>query len=150
MSDDAQIARRLGELCSICEERPRNTGYLLCQTCYEQLQTSDDEDEDAEEDDEFDVPAEDASYEVLLEWCKRREKDREAELIRSTICDNLPTHKCGKKEKGQCSICMEHYKVRESMITLPCFHTFHETCCRQWIVEKAICPVCMTQVKMST
>ena len=152
MSDDAQLAQRLSQLCDICEERPRNAGYLLCHICYQQVrQDDDDEDDDDEEDYEeySDVPPEDASYEDLLEWCKRRDKDEEADLLRSTLCDNLPTHKCGKEEKGQCSICMDNYKVRQTMITLPCFHTFHETCCRQWIAEKAVCPVCMTEVKAS-
>ena len=150
MNEDAQLAQRLSNLCDICEERPRNVGHLLCQTCFERIRHSNEEDEEDEEEyeEEIDVPPEDASYEQLLEWCKKRENDDiESRLIRSTICDNLPTHKCGKKEKGQCSICMEDYKTRESMITLPCFHTFHETCCRKWIAERAVCPVCMTEVK---
>ena len=146
MINDAQLAQRLSQLCDRCEERPRNNGYLLCQRCYQQHQQGTDSEENEEE---LDIPSENASYEVLLEWCKRRDKDQEAELLRSTICDNLPTHKCGKNEKGQCSICLEHFTVRETMITLPCFHTFHETCCRQWIAEKAVCPVCMTDVQVS-
>ena len=148
MNEDALLAQRLSNLCDICEERPRSVGHLLCQTCFEIRYSNEEDEEDEEEDEEeIDIPPEDASYEQLLEWCKKRENDLESRLIRSTICDNLPTHKCGKKEKGQCSICMEDYKTRESMITLPCFHTFHETCCRKWIAERAVCPVCMTEVK---
>ena len=145
---DAQLALRLSQLCDICEERPRNTGHLLCYTCYQELQGHDEDDEDNESDEEFDVPAEDSSYEDLLAWCKKRDVDEEAELLRKTICDTLPTHKCNKREEGQCSICMEHYQVRQSIITLPCFHTFHENCCRKWIAEKAVCPICMTEVKV--
>ena len=145
--NDAELARRLNDLCHMCEEKPRNAGHFLCQSCYDESRNGEDDSDDDEQDIAFDVPPENASYEYLLEWCKNRDKDDEKELMRVSICDTLPTHKCGKKEKGQCDICLENYKVRESMMTLPCFHTFHETCCRQWIKEKAVCPVCMTEVK---
>lgn len=139
MIDDAAFAEQLNNLCHKCEARPRNFEHFLCQNCYN---------EQTEEQSPIHhtVPPENSSYEYLLDWCNQRNKDTYAEVKRMTLCDKFPIHKCRKKEKGDCSICMDTFKTRESIITLPCFHTFHEICCRQWIKEKSVCPICMIDV----
>ena len=31
-------------------------------------------------------------------------------------------------------------------MTLPCFHSFHTSCCEQWLRQSAVCPVCKHRV----
>lgn len=41
-----------------------------------------------------------------------------------------------------CSVCLEEYIRDEELITLPCFHVFHETCVTEWLEFKRSCPLC--------
>ena len=46
-------------------------------------------------------------------------------------------------DHGSCSVCLEAYKVEESVTTTPCGHKFHLDCLLQWIDEdKITCPLC--------
>lgn len=111
--------------------------------------SDDDDDEDDDEDDDDEVPPENASYEELLAWCQRRETSSEQKLINSTVADRFPVRKCAKTRcsLGSCTICLCEYKPRESVMTLPCFHEFHESCVREWLCNKLVCPICMRDVR---
>jgi hypothetical protein len=41
-----------------------------------------------------------------------------------------------------CPICLEPYRLHDTVRTIPCFHTFHTKCIDPWLVRKATCPVC--------
>jgi len=63
---------------------------------------------------------------------------------RETI-DQLPKVKITQEQvdiKLQCSVCMEDYKVDETVHKLPCDHLFHETCIVPWLELHDTCPVC--------
>lgn len=63
---------------------------------------------------------------------------------RETI-DQLPKVKITKEQveiKLQCSVCMEDYKVDETVQKLPCDHLFHENCIVPWLELHDTCPVC--------
>merc|ERR1712168_525503 len=63
---------------------------------------------------------------------------------RETI-DRLPKVTITKEQveiKLQCSVCMEDYKVDETVHKLPCDHLFHENCIVPWLELHDTCPVC--------
>lgn len=41
-----------------------------------------------------------------------------------------------------CPLCMENYKVDESVTQLPCSHIFHDECVLTWLAIKNSCPIC--------
>lgn len=42
----------------------------------------------------------------------------------------------------KCPICYEEFQKEEVIIKLPCGHLFHRQCCKNWVLQKANCPVC--------
>ena len=48
--------------------------------------------------------------------------------------------------KADCSICMESFKPREEMRTLPCLHFFHKNCIDRWLKQSKQCPICKHEV----
>lgn len=68
------------------------------------------------------------------------------------VIDNLPRHKMTSEDITAannnneiiCSICMENYKVHDNILTLPCIHSYHENCIKEWLKQSKLCPVCKT------
>eukprot|EP00937_MAST-01D_sp_MAST-1D-sp2_P005676 g5676.t1 len=49
----------------------------------------------------------------------------------------------GVEEEGpSCTICLCEFEDGDVVTSLPCLHTFHKTCCVQWLKEKSTCPMC--------
>jgi len=55
-------------------------------------------------------------------------------------------HAPSTEEEYECQICMERYKETDTVMTLPCFHEYHERCIRDWLQHQTYCPVCMHEV----
>ncbi|GMH29557.1 hypothetical protein Nepgr_031400 [Nepenthes gracilis] len=53
-------------------------------------------------------------------------------------------------EIAKCVICYEAYENRQNITTLPCAHQYHSKCIKRWLVQQKICPVCKTEVNLST
>ena len=48
-----------------------------------------------------------------------------------------------------CMICLEEFKKRDKILTLPCdWHYFHAKCIRPWLVKNQQCPVCRKVVSL--
>ena len=46
-----------------------------------------------------------------------------------------------------CAVCTEEFKEEENMIKLPvCHHLFHRSCIESWLLTKAVCPLCRSNV----
>uniref|UniRef100_A0A7S4QJ22 RING-type domain-containing protein n=2 Tax=Ditylum brightwellii TaxID=49249 RepID=A0A7S4QJ22_9STRA len=44
-----------------------------------------------------------------------------------------------------CTICLEDYEMEETLVVLPCQHTFHSDCIVPWLTERSpTCPLCKT------
>lgn len=51
-------------------------------------------------------------------------------------------------EGKDCNICMDTYKVDDTIIKLGCNHLFHKNCIKEWLCkEKITCPVCRKDVR---
>lgn len=42
----------------------------------------------------------------------------------------------------QCSVCWEHFQLKEQVRQLPCTHIYHENCIRPWLELHGTCPIC--------
>lgn len=88
----------------------------------------------------------------LLEVMIEPSVNTEMEDIKVTLTEadfnNLPhqiitEHVIKGFDHKECNVCIESYKVGDSVVTLPCEHYFHEKCIRGWLCnEKVTCPVC--------
>lgn len=47
-----------------------------------------------------------------------------------------------KIQDSECSICMENYDEKSSVIKIPCNHMYHEKCILQWFENNKTCPLC--------
>ena len=46
------------------------------------------------------------------------------------------------KEENKCGICLEIFSIGDKVSYLPCFHSFHSSCIKNWIRVKNKCPFC--------
>ncbi|XP_065575196.1 E3 ubiquitin-protein ligase RNF126-like [Artemia franciscana] len=46
------------------------------------------------------------------------------------------------KKSSECSVCLDDYKLQESVKKLPCSHLFHKDCIIPWLRLHSTCPVC--------
>jgi hypothetical protein len=43
----------------------------------------------------------------------------------------------------ECSICLDDFKIKDKILTIPCSHYFHSKCIKEWLLEKDnTCPSC--------
>ena len=47
-----------------------------------------------------------------------------------------------ENENKQCVICQENFEEKESVISLPCMHSYHSKCIRKWFKTNNTCPIC--------
>ncbi|XP_045504825.1 protein goliath-like isoform X2 [Colias croceus] len=45
-----------------------------------------------------------------------------------------------------CAICIEPYRVSETLRSLPCRHDFHKNCIDPWLLEHRTCPMCKMDI----
>lgn len=50
------------------------------------------------------------------------------------------------KTDVECIICMTHYKEKEKIMILPCYHSYHEVCVKYWLMRSQWCPLCKKRV----
>jgi hypothetical protein len=86
---------------------------------------------------------EDDSYEALLSLADRvgnvdvgLSAQELARLPRISFDASKPL------EMQHCTICMDQFKDRESLMMLACFHPFHPDCITTWLKSKRTCPIC--------
>ncbi|THD19237.1 hypothetical protein D915_010056 [Fasciola hepatica] len=47
----------------------------------------------------------------------------------------------------KCTICLIQFQKGDMLLTMPCFHLFHEFCAISWLRTQMTCPVCQTNPK---
>ncbi|XP_062192565.1 E3 ubiquitin ligase BIG BROTHER-related-like [Phragmites australis] len=121
-------------------------------------QDDDDEEEEEEEEEEEDgdqqgawedVDPDEYSYEELValgEVVGTESKGLSADAIAS-----LPsvTYQAQDKQDGnmeQCVICRVEFDEGESLVALPCKHSYHSECINQWLQLNKVCPMCSSEI----
>ncbi|TPX38934.1 hypothetical protein SeLEV6574_g07512 [Synchytrium endobioticum] len=63
--------------------------------------------------------------------------------------DSLPKHiRMETDEAEECQVCLQKYKVDETMKTCPCGHQYHAECIDEWLRKgKLDCPLCRSTVQ---
>lgn len=63
---------------------------------------------------------------------------------RFKVKTNHDSEESGEANNNQksCCICMEDYKNKEKLRTLPCLHFFHTKCIDKWLFKTRTCPIC--------
>ncbi len=46
------------------------------------------------------------------------------------------------EERTRCNICLEDFCSGDTVLSLPCFHIYHENCIVHWLGEHKTCPIC--------
>jgi hypothetical protein len=46
------------------------------------------------------------------------------------------------EEKKNCVICMEEFGDNDVILTVPCYHIFHQSCVMEWFKIENTCPIC--------
>lgn len=73
---------------------------------------------------------------------------------KSTIFSNLPNIRAGDCGVDQCAICLADVYPDDSLVQLPCKHSFHPMCAARWLSESSknshgkrqCCPLCCQKV----
>ena len=78
------------------------------------------------------------AFDLVKEDCKKRR--RKKKLFKNKIIlskNNLLT---------DCSICLEPFHKKNSIIILSCDHKFHENCIKLWLNKDNSCPLCRLNI----
>ena len=67
----------------------------------------------------------------------RRKVSNLTSTVTVEILDNL---------LNECVICLDDFKVRDKIFTLPCNHIFHKTCIQPWLSTNHNCPLCRVDI----
>ncbi|KAI9192731.1 hypothetical protein LWI28_027087 [Acer negundo] len=49
-------------------------------------------------------------------------------------------------EQEECAICLERFKVADTLVHLPCAHRFHSRCLVPWLQGNTQCPCCRMEI----
>ncbi|KAI9125864.1 hypothetical protein K1719_003282 [Acacia pycnantha] len=49
-------------------------------------------------------------------------------------------------DQEDCAVCLESFKVGDTLIHLPCAHKFHCSCLEPWLQNNNYCPCCRTSI----
>jgi hypothetical protein len=75
------------------------------------------------------------------------ENKKKIELTSKKNVNNIIQKYMVDNNQCDCAICINFEKTQEKVIKLKCKHEFHETCIKQWLSVKNVCPMCKKTVK---
>ncbi|XP_068640793.1 E3 ubiquitin-protein ligase ATL23-like [Aristolochia californica] len=74
-------------------------------------------------------------------------KARLSKGLTAAELEKLPVSKGTKLEEAECAVCLDAIEQGQTTRLLPsCNHAFHVSCVDAWLAQKAICPVCRTNL----
>jgi len=75
-------------------------------------------------------------------------EDRPPPPTSKAFVASLPREKvsCAPDEEQQCPICLKAVEEGDSLMTLPCCHSFQDACVTAWLGKAANCPLCRAEL----
>uniref|UniRef100_J3MV19 RING-type domain-containing protein n=1 Tax=Oryza brachyantha TaxID=4533 RepID=J3MV19_ORYBR len=153
-AEEREVAGRLMALAGLsdCEWRVMN---------HDDEEEDEDDDEDDNEDEEDgddpqdaweDVDPDEYSYEELV--ALGEVVGTESRGLSADTLASLPsiTYRAQDKQDSnmeQCVICRVEFEEGESLVALPCKHSYHSECINQWLQLNKVCPMCSAEVPTS-
>ncbi|CAM0911711.1 unnamed protein product [Alopecurus aequalis] len=112
----------------------------------------DEEDGDSAQDAWEDVDPDEYSYEELV--ALGEVVGTESRGVSADTLASLPlvTYQAQDKQDSnmeQCVICRVEFEEGESLVALPCKHSYHSDCINQWLQLNKVCPMCSAEVSIS-
>uniref|UniRef100_A0A0E0ENQ0 RING-type domain-containing protein n=1 Tax=Oryza meridionalis TaxID=40149 RepID=A0A0E0ENQ0_9ORYZ len=141
--DDEAFARALQD----AEER-EVAGRLMALAGLSDWRVMDHDDDDVDDDDDDDEDEDGDDPQMLIQTNI---------LMRGLSADTLAslpsiTYRAQDKQDGnmeQCVICRVEFEEGESLVALPCKHSYHSECINQWLQLNKVCPMCSAEVPTS-
>uniref|UniRef100_A0A0E0LXP4 RING-type domain-containing protein n=1 Tax=Oryza punctata TaxID=4537 RepID=A0A0E0LXP4_ORYPU len=151
-AEEREVAGRLMALAGLSDWRVMD---------HDDDDVDDDDDEDDDEEDEDgddaqyaweDVDPDEYSYEELV--ALGEVVGTESRGLSADTLASLPsiTYRAQDKQDGnteQCVICRVEFEEGESLVALPCKHSYHSECINQWLQLNKVCPMCSAEVPTS-
>ncbi|CDW86556.1 zinc finger family protein [Stylonychia lemnae] len=51
-------------------------------------------------------------------------------------------------DENKCTVCMMEFEEGDELITLTCFHKYHNGCIKEWFHRQNFCPICRTKIDL--
>uniref|UniRef100_A0ACD5Y7J3 Uncharacterized protein n=1 Tax=Avena sativa TaxID=4498 RepID=A0ACD5Y7J3_AVESA len=143
-AEEREVAERLMALAGITD-----LGEEMEQDMEED---EDEEDGDSAQDAWEDVDPDEYSYEELV--ALGEVVGTESRGVSADTLASLPsvTYQAQDKQDSnmeQCVICRVEFEEGESLVALPCKHSYHSECINQWLQLNKVCPMCSAEVPTS-
>jgi len=82
----------------------------------------------------------------VIEGPKKENKDDEGILLTLIPEITLENEENLPADKKDCVICGDSYEKGHKISNLPCLHTFHSNCIKEWFKQKNMCPICKYEI----
>uniref|UniRef100_A0A453RQN0 RING-type domain-containing protein n=1 Tax=Aegilops tauschii subsp. strangulata TaxID=200361 RepID=A0A453RQN0_AEGTS len=109
----------------------------------------DEEDGDSAQDAWEDVDPDEYSYEELValgEVVGTESRGVSANTLASLPLVTYQAEDNQDSNMEQCVICRVEFEEGESLVALPCKHSYHSDCINQWLQLNKVCPMCSAEV----
>ncbi|XP_048542926.1 E3 ubiquitin ligase BIG BROTHER-related-like [Triticum urartu] len=109
----------------------------------------DEEDGDSAQDAWEDVDPDEYSYEELValgEVVGTESRGVSADTLASLPSVTYQAEDNQDSNMEQCVICRVEFEESESLVALPCKHSYHSDCIKQWLQLNKVCPMCSAEV----
>ncbi|XP_037459410.1 E3 ubiquitin ligase BIG BROTHER-related-like [Triticum dicoccoides] len=109
----------------------------------------DEEDGDSAQDAWEDVDPDEYSYEELValgEVVGTESRGVSADTLASLPSVTYQAEDNQDSNMEQCVICRVEFEEGESLVALPCKHSYHSDCMKQWLQLNKVCPMCSAEV----
>lgn len=95
--------------------------------------------------DGMDIDLDNMTYEELLEL--QEKMGSVSKGLSEKQIGKLPTKIHKENEPEQlCSVCYYNAKEGEELTVLPCNHSFHTECIKEWLLKEKMCPMCKQEI----
>ncbi|XBI09795.1 hypothetical protein VPH35_137268 [Triticum aestivum] len=136
-AEEREVAQRLMALAGI--------------TDWEEMEhdVEDEEDGDSAQDAWEDVDPDEYSYEELValgEVVGTESRGVSANTLASLPLVTYQAEDNQDSNMEQCVICRVEFEEGESLVALPCKHSYHSDCINQWLQLNKVCPMCSAEV----
>ena len=76
------------------------------------------------------------------------QSDLERASRETTVAECTRAWRAARDINKVCSICLDAVEANDELMTLPCFHVFHERCGLAWLIrnENMTCPHCNVRI----
>jgi hypothetical protein len=95
---------------------------------------------------DHDIDPDQMTYEELLEL--EEKIGSVSKGLPPAVFEQLPRKELEENLDDQCTVCFCGMEKGEIIIILPCSHTFHDGCLKEWLAKEKVCPLCKREIQL--